>query len=120
MTGSAFAINIMVERSAIEVSGEFELVPTPSTVPEGQLFARCVRCRVALWSHHPGLGKGIAFVSAGVLDNAERYVPDVHCHTTSRHPWVRLPDDCPTFDGDYDTDAVWSPEMHRRISACLE
>lgn len=120
MTGSAFAINIMIELSAMDVSGEVEIVPTPSTLPQGQLLARCAQCHVALWSHHPGLGERIAFVSAGVLDVAERYVPDVHCHTASRHPWVRLPDDRPEYEGDYDADVVWSPEMHRRISACLE
>lgn len=119
MTGSAFAINIMIERSALSVSGEVALVPTPSTLPEGQLMARCPQCQLALWSHHPGLGERIAFVSAGVLDDAERYVPDVHCYTASHHPWVSLPGDRPAFAGEYDADTVWSAEAKRRISACL-
>ncbi len=120
MSGSAFAVNIMIEADRVALLGEApEVVPTPSTLPAGQKLHRCPRCRVALWSNHPELGDRIAFVAAGTLDRAERVAPDLHCFTASKHPWVVLPPGVPAFAEGYDSDAVWSEEARERVAAAL-
>lgn len=117
MTGSAFAVNIMIETDRLEMTseGRAEMVPTPSALPEGQTFLRCPKCRCALWSHHSQLGETIALVNAGALDHAEVFPPDVHCYTASKHPWIGLPDDVPQFEGNYDIGVVWNAGIRARI-----
>ena len=57
-TGSAFAVNAMIESGRLEcISGETERVVTPSASGKGQVFLRCPRCRIALWSHYAGAGE---------------------------------------------------------------
>ena len=54
-TGAAFALNAMIEADRVTlVTGEPELVPTPSASGKGQTIARCPICRLALWSHYSG------------------------------------------------------------------
>ena len=97
-TGSAFAINGVVESARVEVlAGTPEAVATPSETGKGQPIVRCPACRVALWSHYAGAGEKAAFVRAGTLDNLAALVPDVHIFTRSKLPWVILPPEVPAF-----------------------
>ena len=53
-TGSAFVMNALIETDRVELlSGEPELVLTPSNSGKGQKIARCPQCRIALWSIGP-------------------------------------------------------------------
>ncbi len=91
-TGSAFAVNAMVERSRVELlAGEPEIVETPSESGKGQQIARCPACKVAVWSHYAGAGAAIAFVRVGTLDNPDAFPPDIHIFTASKQPWFQLP-----------------------------
>jgi hypothetical protein len=120
MSGSAFGLNAMIEADRLLLLGEApEVVPTPSALPEGQKHHRCRHCRVALWSNHSKLGDRLALVAVGTLVTAEGVAPDVHCFTASKHPWVVLPPGVPAFEGDYDAEAVWSPDARRRIAAAM-
>ncbi|WGF88501.1 GFA family protein [Marinivivus vitaminiproducens] len=121
MSGSAFGVNAMVEadRVTLLTEGRPEIVHTPSARPEGQAFHRCPRCRVSVWSNHALLGEAIAIVMVGTLDEAGRIVPDVHCYTATRHPWVVLPAGVPAYEGDYDHEQVWSAEAKERIGRAL-
>ena len=59
-TGSAFAINAMIEADrAVLLSGEPEIVVTPSNSGKGQKISRCPECRVALWSNYSGAGDAL-------------------------------------------------------------
>src|SRR3977135_2989768 len=50
-SGASFALNAMVEADQVELlSGEIDLVNTPSASGKGQKIARCPTCRIALWS----------------------------------------------------------------------
>jgi hypothetical protein len=121
VSGSAFAVNVMIEADRLELlaDGAPEPVETPSALPEGQRVYRCPRCRLALWSNHARLGPAIALVNAGAFDDATLFAPEVHCHTASKHPWVALPDGVPAFAADYDHDRVWSDAVKARLSEAL-
>jgi hypothetical protein len=121
MSGAAFSVNAMIEADRVVLLGDGapESVHTPSALPAGQKVCRCPRCRVALWSHHAMLGEAIALVNVGTLDRSERISPDVHCYIATKHPWVVLPPGVPAFEGDYDSDAVWSAEAKARLGAVL-
>lgn len=114
-TGSAFAINAMIEGDRLEVTrGAPEMVTTPSNSGKGQEIARCPACRVALWSHYAGSGRLTAFVRVGTLDAPTRCPPDVHIFTSTRQPWVTLPTGARAFAEYYARDEVWAPEAIAR------
>jgi|SRR5688572_15653521 len=116
-SGSAFAVNAVVETAYVEVQGEFELVMTPSASGKGQRIARCPECRVALWSHYPNAGDPIRFVRVGTLDEAGRFPPDIHIFTSTKQPWVVLPPGVPAFAEFYNAKELWPPESLGRWKA---
>jgi hypothetical protein len=116
-SGSAFAVNAVVESSCVEVHGEFELVLTPSASGKGQRIARCPKCRVALWSHYPNAGDPIRFVRVGTLDEPGRFPPDIHIFTSTKQPWVVLPAGARAFPEFYDARQEWPPESLGRWKA---
>ena len=75
-TGSAFALNAMIESTRVELlAGEPEVVDTPSNSGKGQKIARCPKCRIAVWSNYGGGGDKVRFVRVGTLDESGRLPP---------------------------------------------
>ena len=92
ITGSAFAINGMIEADRLQViEGDDKFV---SDVGQG----RCDSCNTTLWGTHPMFGDKIVFVRLGTLDSAERIAPDAHFFIRSKHSWVAIPGGVPTFE----------------------
>jgi hypothetical protein len=119
-TGTAFALNAMIETARVEVlSGEPELVDTPSNSGKGQKIARCPTCRIALWSHYAGAGTVLSFVRVGTLDNPDRFPPDIHIFTSTKQPWVVLPPGARAVPEYYDAKQEWPPESLERRQAYL-
>ena len=119
-TGSAFVINAVIERNCLEVEGEPETIMTPSASGKGQEIVRCPRCRVALWSHYGGAGHKAAFVRVGTLDTPGKVPPDVHIYTSTKLPWVVLPEGVPAYEEFYpDAGAIWSAKARERWRTLL-
>jgi hypothetical protein len=119
-TGSAFALNAMIETNRVEVfSGEPETVLTPSHSGNGQQIVRCPRCRVAVWSHYAGSGKKAAFVRVGTLDNHNSCPPDIHIFTESKQAWVQIPDSARAFPAFYDRTEEWPAASLARREALM-
>jgi hypothetical protein len=58
--GTAFALNVMIEADRVEMlSGDVEVVNTPTASGKGQKIARCPKCRIAVWSNYARLGRGL-------------------------------------------------------------
>src|SRR5690606_4566699 len=105
-TGSAFVINAMIEADRVELlQGKPEMVLTPSNSGRGQKIWRCPTCRVALWSNYAGAGDKVNFVRVGTLDDPGAFPPDIHIFTSSKQPWVLLPDNVPVMAEYYDRNA---------------
>lgn len=115
-TGSAFAVNAIIEADQIELlpgarqpsaesdSDKDEIIKPklflmPSRSGLGQLVARCPRCFVAVWSHYPGAGPWVSFIRCGTLDKSsvdgtsikELLRPDLYIYTSFKQPWVVYP-----------------------------
>lgn len=116
-TGSAFAVNAVIETDRVVVDGEVEMVVTPSASGKGQKIARCPQCKVALWSHYSGAGASMRFVRVGTLDDPARFPPDIHIFTSTRQPWVVLPPGAPAFPEYYNPKELWPPESQARYKA---
>jgi hypothetical protein len=113
ITGSAFAINAMIEADRVERAGGSE----PPAEADGQ--ARCASWGTLLWATHRLFGDGILFLRVGTLDEGERLAPDAHFFVRSRHPWVAIPDGARRFEtlpGEGDPPLL-GPESAVRIEA---
>jgi hypothetical protein len=122
-TGSAFALNALIEADRVELlSGEPELVSTPSNSGKGQKIARCPVCRVAVWSNYAGAGDAVRFVRVGTLLQPDRLPPDIHIFTSTKQPWVVIPQGMPAVAEYYDLNQYWpaaSLERRRVLRARL-
>jgi hypothetical protein len=119
-TGSAFAVNALIESDRLRVmSGTPEAVDVPSESGRGQRILRCPSCRVALWSHYGGFRDLVSFVRVGTLMEPDRLPPDIHIFTSSKQPWVVLPDTTPAFPEFYDAKQLWPPDSLERRKALL-
>ena len=117
-TGSAFALNAMIETSRVtRLSGEPHPVPTPSASGRGQVISRCPNCQVALWSTYPGAGPAILFVRVGTLRQPHLLPPDIHIFTSTRLPWVAIPDTARAVPEFYTPKEIWPAESLARFRA---
>ena len=117
-TGAAFALNALIETDRVALlRGAPETVDTPSNSGKGQKIVRCPRCRIAVWSHYAGAGETMSFIRVGTLDDPDRLPPDIQIFTSSKQPWVVLPDGCPAVEEYYDRRDYWPEESLARHRA---
>ena len=93
LTGSAFAVNAMIESDRVEVTS----VGQPVTAGDVDKDMRCPECKVLLWATHRMYGDPVLFVRVGTLDRADLINPDAHFFVSRSHPWVTIPPDLPAF-----------------------
>jgi hypothetical protein len=110
----------MIEADRVTLlSGEPEVVDTPSASGMGQKIARCPRCRIAVWSNYAGAGPLVNFVRVGTLDEPDHLPPDIHIFTASKQPWVVIPTTTPSVPEYYDREQYWPLEILARRQALL-
>ena len=120
-TGSAFALNALIEADRVVLlSGTPDVVNTPSNSGKGQKVWRCPSCRVALFSNYAGAGDAVHFVRVGTLDRPDELPPDIHIFTSSKQPWVVLPEGTPAVAEYYRASDHWSKESLFRRAALRE
>lgn len=122
-TGSAFALNALIEKDRIELlEGDVEWVDTPTESGQGQRVARCPQCKVAVFSRYAygKIGDAVVFVRVGTLDAPDRWPPDIHIYTSTKQPWVALPSDVPASEGFYKASELWPKESLDRRAALFE
>ncbi len=101
-TGSAFALNAVIETDNLRVEkGAPEIMRRPTGSGAGQEVAVCPTCKTAVWSMFAGAGPQARFVRAGTLDNPALCPPSVHIFTESKLPWVTLPEGAEVFERFY-------------------
>lgn len=118
-TGSAFAINALIETDRIELLGTPPVpisMPTESGRPHD--IYRCPTCQVAVWSDY-GRRPRIRFVRVATLNRPHPIRPDVHIFVRSKLPWVGLPADARAFDAFYELEKEWPAESVARRRAIL-
>lgn len=119
-TGASFALNAMIESDRVVLAcGDVEVIDTPSNSGKGQRIARCPKCRVAVWSNYAGAGDAVRFVRVGTLDEPGRLPPDIHIFTSTKQPWVVLPEGVPSVPEYYDRNRYWPKESLERRDRLL-
>jgi hypothetical protein len=116
LSGSAFALNLWIERKFVEVSGE---TPVVFSVPPGgsgrphDVFA-CGKCGTYLWNKYHAAPGDTVLLCGGTLDDPTAVTPDVHIFTRSKLPWIELPAGARRFEAFYKISEVWPPESLAR------
>ena len=117
LTGSAFVLNLWIERSCVAQSGAApRSVTLRAGSGQGHDVCFCGTCGTTLWSHYHAPPGDTLFVRAGTLDAPASVAPDVHIFTRSKLPWLALPEGTPAFPAMYpDFAAVWRPDRLARF-----
>jgi hypothetical protein len=119
-TGASFALNALIEADRVTLlQGSPEWVATASNSGAGQDICRCPDCRVAVWSNYAGASDKINFIRVGTLDEAHRLPPDIHIYTSTKQPWVVIPEGMPAVDEYYRRSEYWPAESIERRARAL-
>ena len=119
-TGTSYALNALIESARVTLlAGEPRGVATSSPSGKGQDIFRCPDCSVAVWSHYGGAGDKIKFIRVGTLDEAHRLSPDIHIYTSTKQPWIVIPEGMRAVPEYYRSSEVWSPESIERAERLL-
>lgn len=124
-TGTAFAVNALIEADRVEVlKGAAVEITMDSPSGANQRIARCPDCLVAVWSNYlvlaDDLGEAIRFIRVGTLDEPARLPPDVHIFTSSRQPWLALPEGARAFDEYFVIKETWSADSLQRREVLIQ
>jgi hypothetical protein len=120
-TGSAFVLNALIEAERVEIiTGRPDVILTPSNSGKGQKISRCPTCHVAVWSNYVGSGDLFHFVRVGTLDRPDLLPPDIHIFTTTKQPWVILPEGVPVMPEYYQREKCWPEESLSRRKQAIE
>ena len=110
-TGSAFAINALIEAEHIQlIKGQPEIITVPSNSGKGQQICRCPVCKTALWSHYGAAKEKVSFVRVGTLNHPDACPPDIHIFTSTKQKWLQLSNAVPVMEQYYQRSKYW-PEQ---------
>ena len=116
-TGSAFAINAIIETDRIDVTqGDIAIATVPTDSGRPLDIHGCATCGTSLWSDY-GRRPTVRFVRVGTLDDPGALSPNAHIFTRSKQPWVGLPKEVPAFEIYYETGQLWPKESLERRRA---
>ena len=117
-SGSAFALNAIVEEANVDlVEGTVAETDLPSNSGKGQTRTHCPDCGVTLWSKYHAMPARVRFVRVGTLDDPTAVAPDIHIYTSTKQPWVALPDDVPAVEEFYRLSKTWPADSLERFQA---
>ena len=104
-TGSSFAHQMPIREDALSVEGELVAVPM-QTLQGGVSTQRyCAKCLTRIYNTNTGR-PGLAIVRAGTVDGSEGLSPRLHIFTSTKQPWIALPDGVPAYAENASLD-VW-------------
>ena len=90
-SGSAFALSMIVQQSTFIVEGELKMFERSSESGRPLRCFFCPECGTRIY-HQPSYAEGIANIRAGTLDDTSWLKPQMHVWTSSKQPWVEIPE----------------------------
>ena len=120
-TGTGSAVNAFIEGDRLEhLSGELREYEYETGSGGAQTVVRCATCATPLWSFYPRLGRKVAAVRVGTLDDPSAAPPDLAIFVADKPAWAPLPEGVRAFDQFYNPAEVYSPESLARLKALLQ
>ncbi len=103
-TGGPFATELMVATEAVKITGELRAYTI--TVDSGNSITRnsCPHCASPVIDTSSGYPDHVV-LRAGSLDDATWLQPQAHIFTSRKQPWVKISDELPHFEFDFEPGA---------------
>lgn len=95
-TGSSFAHQMPAMEAAFSVEGELVEAPMPTLSGGVSTHRYCARCLTRIYNTNTAR-PGIAIVRAGTVDGSETLAPRLHIYTSTKQPWITLPEGVPAY-----------------------
>ena len=97
-SGSAFGMTLVVSVDDFRITrGRLKTFASKSDAGRAKLGAFCPDCGTRIY-HKPEWRKGSVSVKPGTLDDTSQLTPHSHIWTTSKQPWVTIPEDVETHE----------------------
>ena len=104
VTGSSFAHQMPVREEALAVSGELALVSIPTRGGGLSVQRFCAACLSRVYNTNSAW-PGVAIVRSGTVDGSETLSPSFHIYTSTKQPWIVLPEGAEAYEDAAPTDA---------------
>ena len=100
-SGGPFSVELFIAREAVTIDGPLQSYD--SLADSGKKVSRkgCAKCHSPIVFEMEGFPEHLC-IKAGSLDDASWLAPQAHIFTATKQPWVRISDDLPQFEGDYE------------------
>jgi len=96
-SGSAFSLNVMVRQADVTIQGEPKVYVDHDTASGNPVYRKfCGECGSPVFSDLSA-SNGMTIVKAGTLDDPAGLTPAVSVWTSTKLPWVELPEGQKTF-----------------------
>ena len=119
-TGTGSAVNAFIESDRLEhLSGELVEHQFATGSGQTQVVVRCAQCGTPVWGFYPRLGRKVAAVRVGTLDDPSAAPPDVAIFVADKPAWAPLPDGIRAFDQFYNPAEVYTAPSLERLKALL-
>ena len=105
-TGSAFSEHMLFAMTDIAVTGELDAGEFDQPSGAHSRIFGCARCKARIYAVNDSRD-GLASLRCGTLDNSAEISPAAHLWVKSKQPWIGLPDDAKTHDGQPRSNADW-------------
>lgn len=116
-TGTAFALNAMIETSQLTVlRGHAQFAKLPTDSGNRHWAACCPRCHTLLWNAHGSRSPVIVYLRVGTLEAPQAWPPQAHIFVRSKLPWMVLEPAIPAFAGYYDAAGTWPADSLARYA----
>lgn len=95
-TGASFAHQMPVPEHALTVTGDLTPVPMPTLSGGLSVQRYCAKCLTRIYNTNSAW-PGMAIVRAGTVDGSETLSPRLHIYTSTKQPWITLPEGVPAY-----------------------
>jgi hypothetical protein len=120
-TGTGSAVNAFIESDRLNLlSGDVVENAFETGSGATQTVIRCGKCGTAMWSFYPRLGRKVAAVRVGTLDEPSLAAPDVAIFVADKPDWAPVPEGIPTFEQFYNPMDVYSEQSLARLKAVID
>jgi hypothetical protein len=95
-TGSAFSHQMPIAEASLSVIGETIVSELVGLSGATSLNHHCPRCFSRIYNTNSSR-PGLAIVRAGTVDGGEHLSPMLHIFTSTKQPWIDLPEDVDVY-----------------------
>ena len=100
-SGGPYSVELFIAKDAVTLTGPLNAYESLADSGNKVVRKACPTCNSPIVLEMDGYPDHVC-LKAGSLDDAAWLAPQAHIFTASKQPWVRISDDLPQFQGDYE------------------